>query len=49
MTPPRYDREGWKPGDGVFNAAAMASYTVKLADRLGKLFDDEQVRGVAGG
>ncbi|MGW6277462.1 arginase family protein [Kribbella sp. NPDC055071] len=37
VTPPRYDRAGWKPGDGVFNAAAMASYSVKLADRIGEL------------
>ncbi|MFF0342048.1 arginase family protein [Kribbella sp. NPDC004875] len=34
MTPPRYDRGDWKPGDGVFNAAAMAAYTARLADRL---------------
>ncbi|RZT13565.1 arginase [Kribbella sp. VKM Ac-2569] len=34
VTPPRYDMHDWKPGDGVFNAAAMASYTVQLADRV---------------
>jgi arginase len=34
VTPPRYDRGAWKPGDGVFNAEAMAQYTVKLADRV---------------
>ncbi|MFD3405917.1 arginase family protein [Kribbella sp. NPDC058693] len=34
VTPPRYDRGDWKPGDGVFNAQAMAQYTVKLADRV---------------
>jgi arginase len=34
VTPPRYDMHDWKPGDGVFNAAAMASYTVRLADRV---------------
>ena len=27
VVPPRYDRGDWKPGDGVFNAAAMASYS----------------------
>ena len=37
VTPPRYDRAGWKPGDGVFNAVGMASYTVKLADRWGEV------------
>jgi arginase len=49
VTPPRYDRQGWKPGDGVFNAAAMAAYTVKLADRLTKLFDEDQFVVLLGG
>jgi len=49
VTPPRYDREGWKPGDGVFNATGMAAYTVKLADRLGALFDDERFVVLLGG
>ncbi|MFF2848957.1 arginase family protein [Streptomyces sp. NPDC058001] len=31
---PRYDRGDWQEGDGVFNAAAVAAYTVKLADRI---------------
>ncbi|WP_415953624.1 arginase family protein [Streptomyces sp. KLOTTS4A1] len=34
VVPPRYDRGGWKEGDGVFNAEAIASYTVRLADRI---------------
>ncbi len=34
VVPPRYDRGDWQEGDGVFNAAAIASYTVKLADRI---------------
>ncbi|NGO81392.1 arginase family protein [Streptomyces sp. YC504] len=34
VVPPRYDRGDWQEGDGVFNAAALASYTVKLADRI---------------
>ncbi|MGW6197838.1 arginase family protein [Kribbella sp. NPDC055110] len=34
VTPPRYDMHDWKPGDGVFNAEGMASYTVRLADRV---------------
>ena len=34
MVPPRYDRGDWQEGDGVFNAAAIASYTVRLADRI---------------
>lgn len=34
VVPPRYDRGDWKPGDGVFNAPAMAAYSRRLADRL---------------
>jgi arginase len=34
VVPPRYDRGDWKPGDGVFNAQAIASYTRRLAGRL---------------
>ncbi|WP_433160054.1 arginase family protein [Kribbella sp. CA-247076] len=49
MTPPRYDREGWQPGDGVFNAAGMAAYTVKLADRLTRFFDDGRFVILLGG
>ncbi len=49
VTPPRYDREGWKPGDGVFNAEEIAAYTVKLADRLTTLFDEERFVVLLGG
>ncbi|MFE9772059.1 arginase family protein [Streptomyces sp. NPDC005931] len=31
---PRYDRGDWREGDGVFNAAALAAYTRRLADRV---------------
>ncbi|MET9496523.1 arginase family protein [Streptomyces sp. NPDC006552] len=34
VVPPRYDRGDWQEGDGVFNAAALAAYTVRLADRI---------------
>ncbi|MFF5970169.1 arginase family protein [Streptomyces sp. NPDC012769] len=34
VVPPRYDRGDWQEGDGVFNAAALARYTVRLADRV---------------
>jgi arginase len=34
VVPPRYDRDDWQPGDGVFNAHAIAGYTRRLADRL---------------
>ncbi|MEU5682694.1 arginase family protein [Streptomyces venezuelae] len=40
VVPPRYDRGDWQEGDGVFNAAAIASYTRKLADRI-----EHHVRG----
>lgn len=34
VVPPRYDRGDWREGDGVFNATALAAYTVRLADRI---------------
>jgi arginase len=34
VVPPRYDRGDWREGDGVFNAAAIATYTRRLADRI---------------
>ncbi len=34
VVPPRYDRGEWQPGDGAFNAAAIARYTRTLADRI---------------
>jgi arginase len=49
VTPPRYDRGDWKPGDGVFNAGAMATYSVRLADRVGKMLDDEKFVVLLGG
>lgn len=49
VTPPRYDVAGWKPGDGVFNAAAMAAYTVKLADRIGGFVEQGKFVVLLGG
>ncbi|HCT79496.1 MAG TPA: arginase [Micromonosporaceae bacterium] len=49
VTPPRYDRHEWQLGDGVFNAEGIATYTVKLADRIGKLLDSERFPVVLGG
>ncbi|TDC75486.1 arginase family protein [Streptomyces hainanensis] len=34
VVPPRYDREGWQEGDGVFHAGPIAAYTRRLADRV---------------
>jgi arginase len=39
VVPPRYDTRDWKPGDGVLNAAALARYTRRLAERVGTVFD----------
>lgn len=49
VTPPRYDRGDWKPGDGVFNAGAMAGYSVKLADRIGRLLAEGNFVVLLGG
>lgn len=49
VVPPRYDRGAWKPGDGVFNAASIASFTRRLADRVGGLLDEGRFPIVLGG
>ncbi|WP_237706582.1 arginase family protein [Kribbella flavida] len=49
MTPPRYDRGDWQPGDGVFNAAAMAGYSVRVAERVGRLVDEGNFVVLLGG
>lgn len=49
VVPPRYARGNWKPGDGVFNAPGIATYSKKLADRLEVLFDDGRFPVVLGG
>jgi arginase len=49
VTPPRYDRHGWRPGDGVFNAEAMARYSRRLADRIAALLDGGRFPIVLGG
>ncbi|MGI5446301.1 arginase family protein [Streptomyces sp. CA-243310] len=47
--PPRYDRGDWKEGDGVFHAAALARYTVTLADRIEAHLRDGEFPVVLGG
>jgi arginase len=37
VTPPRYDRHEWAPGQGVANASGLAHYTTRLADRVSSL------------
>lgn len=49
VTPPRYDRGSWKPGDGVFNAAGIATYTRRLATRVGALLEQGRFPIVLGG
>lgn len=49
VTPPRYDRHNWKPGDGVANAAGLARYTPRLADRIGALIEANSFALVLGG
>jgi arginase len=49
VVPPRYDVSGWKPGDGVFNAAAMARYTRRLADRVDALIGPRRAVLLLGG
>lgn len=49
VVPPRYDISDWKPGDGVFNAAAIATYTERLAARVGDHVDAEDKIVLLGG
>jgi arginase len=49
VVPGRYDRGGWKPGDGVFNAGALASFTGRLANRVGRYVAAGEFLVVLGG
>jgi arginase len=49
VVPPRYDISDWSPGDGVFNAQAMAQYTVRLADRVDSIIGRHHFALVLGG
>jgi arginase len=49
LTPPRYDPTGWQPGDGVCQAAQIAGYSVRLADRIGAILDRNELPLVLGG
>ena len=49
VVPPRYDVRGWKAGDGVLNAEALAAYTRRLADRVGTLLDAGEFVVLLGG
>jgi arginase len=48
-TPPRFDPGEWRPGDGVSQAAEIAGYSVRLADRIGAIVDAGEFPMVLGG
>lgn len=48
-TPPRFDPAGWRPGDGVSQAAEIARYSIRLADRIGAIVDAGEFPLVLGG
>jgi arginase len=49
LTPPRYDPGGWRPGDGVCHASAIAAYSRSLAGRIGDMIDAGEFPVVLGG
>jgi arginase len=49
VVPPRYDISDWRPGHGVFNAAAIASYTRRLAGRIAQCLARDEFLIVLGG
>jgi arginase len=49
LTPPRYDPSTWRPGDGVCQAAKIAGYSARLADRIGSIVDANEFPVVLGG
>lgn len=49
LTAPRYDPGGWRPGDGVCQAAQIADYSVRLADRIDAIIDADELPLVLGG
>jgi arginase len=48
-TPPRFDPGEWRPGDGVSQAADIARYSVRLADRIRAIVDAGEFPIVLGG
>jgi arginase len=49
LTPPRYDPGDWRPGDGVCQAAEIAAYSRRLADRIAAILDAGEFPVVLGG
>lgn len=48
VVPPAYDAR-WQPGDGSRNAAGIAGYSLRLADRVGMLLAEHRFPIVLGG
>lgn len=49
VVPPRYDVTGWTSDQGLYNGAAMASYTRRLADRVARHVSDGEFLVLLGG
>jgi arginase len=49
VVPGRYDRTGWQPGDGVFNSAAIAVFSRRLAGRVRRYVQAGEFLVVLGG
>jgi arginase len=48
-TPPRFDPGEWRPGDGVSQAADIARYSIRLAERIRAIVDAGEFPLVLGG
>jgi arginase len=49
LTPPRFDPGDWRPGDGVSQAAEIARYSTKLADRILAMVNQGEFPLILGG
>lgn len=49
LTQPRFDTDDWQPGDGVSQAAEIAQYSRRLADRIEGILDEGDWPLVLGG
>src|SRR5690349_19147171 len=49
LTPPRFDPGDWRPGDGVSQAAEIARFSVRLADRIGAIIAAGEFPLILGG
>ena len=49
LVPPRYDLSGWDEGQGIFNAAGVALYTRRLAERIAGILDAGEFPVILGG